>query len=73
MTRAPSQQRTLRTLRGPVGYTALHFACSGSTAGYHNGQIVEKLIEARANIDMVDYNGTTPLLLCAGQSTQGGR
>ena len=50
----------------PVGYTALHFACEGSTLGFHNAEVVSRLLEHQADIDPTEHNGSTPLHLACG-------
>ena len=64
-TQAPSQHMPV-----PVGYTALHFACSGSTVGFHNGKIIKAFINANADVDWKDHGGNTPLHLACGSGIQ---
>ena len=50
----------------PAGYTCLHFACDGSDKGFKRKDIVEKLLENKAELEARDAKGNTPLLTAAG-------
>ena len=50
----------------PAGYTCLHFACDGSDKGFKRKDIVEKLLEKKAELEARDAKGNTPLLTAAG-------
>ena len=50
----------------PKGYTCLHFACDGSDKGFKRKDIVEKLLENKAELEARDAKGNTPLLTAAG-------
>ena len=67
-TLAPSQQ--CRIARVPVGWTALHFAADGSTKRYSNRELVHKLADAKADLNICDSNGNTPLHLAVSTGVQ---
>ena len=50
----------------PEGYTCLHFACDGSDKEFKRKDIVEKLLENKAELEARDAKGNTPLLTAAG-------
>ena len=50
----------------PAGYTCLHFACDGSDKGFKRKDIVEKLLDNKAELEARDAKGNTPLLTAAG-------
>ena len=60
-TQVPSQQSGIMGV--PVGYTALHFACSGSSVCFKNGELVHRLAERRIDLNPRDLKGSTPLQL----------
>lgn len=53
-------------LRSGEGWTALHFACSSQK---NNRTMVQKLLDAKANANITNYYGYTPLQLAAIHTT----
>ena len=52
-----------------AGFSALHFACSGSDKQLLRIELATSLIDHKADVDLKDYVGNTPLLKAAGSGT----
>ena len=63
---ASSSQALPSAPRGPQGYTAMHFACDGSSVNFCNAEVVRRLCAKRADMEKVDVAGNTPLLKACG-------
>ena len=50
----------------PRGYTCLHFACDGSDKEFNRKELVNSLLNKKAELEVKDAKGNTPLLTAAG-------